>query len=122
MWPSFERVQEFADGVRPHNRVAEWQRGVELVVVVSTDSTARQVSSRDQVRKDSVRRPLGDADRASDLPHAQLRLLRDDEQHLCMVRHECPRAELPRRVGDLSWPRANDIRRDRRLSLWQRTV
>jgi hypothetical protein len=89
----FERLEQFADGVHAHDRIAQGQRRVELVVIVPAHALPRQVSRLDQVREDSVRRPLCDADGASDVLHPHLGLFRHCEQNLSVIRHERPRPE-----------------------------
>jgi hypothetical protein len=85
-----EEVEEWPDllvglGVMSHRCVS-----VDHVVVSSSDSAPFDDVGLDEVCDDSLGRSLGDSDRLGDVSEPDVWVLRDAQEHLCVVREECP--------------------------------
>jgi len=70
--------------------VAHRCRAVDEVVVAAADAAAIDDLRLDEVSDDSLRGPLGDSDLDGDLSERGVDVLGDADQHLRVVRQECP--------------------------------
>jgi len=74
----------------PLGGVSHLDLRVDHVVVSSSDALAGDVARFDEIRDDSLGSPLRDPHGECDLAKAQIAVLRDDEEHLGVVRDERP--------------------------------
>jgi hypothetical protein len=75
---------------------------IDLVVVSAPDSSASDVSLRDEIGKDPLRRPLRYSDLLSDVASSGLRVTCDAEEHVRVVGEEDPAADRRRFAQRLS--------------------
>ena len=64
---------------------------VEHVPIAAADTLALEIAGVDEVVDDALGRSLGDADRGRDVPHADIGISLNGQQHLRVAREEVPR-------------------------------
>jgi len=83
-------MEEVRDPLLTGHRVREGQVRPDRVAVAATDPLALDVLRRDEVLHDAMRRTLRDPDEVADVPQPHVRILRDAQQDLPVVRQERP--------------------------------
>ena len=89
-----EEVEELADLVIALCGVPHLHPWVERVAAAASDALPRYVAALDQIADDALDGALRDPDLGGDVPQPNLRVARDAEQDLCVVREEPPRRAL----------------------------
>src|ERR671930_1700399 len=89
-----KHVEELPDRMSLLRRVAHLDPRVDEVVVTPTDAPPLDVAGFDEVHEDPLSRPLRDTDVLGEVPQPDVRVVRDPQEHLRMVREERPRRVL----------------------------
>ena len=82
------QFEELANAGVLLERVTEWYGAVDAVVIASSDPFPVQSPLFDQVAHDAVRRTLGDANLLGDLAQGQVRIVREADQNVRVIREE----------------------------------
>ena len=85
-----EEIEEWPDLVLGLGGVSHCCASVDQVVVASSDSASVDDVRFDEVGDDSLGRPLGDSDDLGDVSEPDVRVSRDAQKHLRVVREERP--------------------------------
>jgi hypothetical protein len=85
-----QQVEQLPDRVALLRRMTHLDAWVDRVMVTPPDPPPLHVAAFDEVYDDPLRRPLRDPDVLSEVTQPYIRVLRNGEKHLSMVRQEGP--------------------------------
>jgi 4-amino-4-deoxy-L-arabinose transferase-like glycosyltransferase len=86
VWDLPDHRQQLADVMSRFNRMAQWLIGVDRVAVASAVTLAGDHAGVFQVSDDGLHGPFGNADRCGNIPEPHLRIARQANQHVGMIR------------------------------------
>lgn len=85
-----DRVEQLADLVLLLERVPQRELGIQDVVVSPAMALAGEVTGLHELRDDSLRGPLGDAHGRRDVADPRVRISRDLDEDVRVIREERP--------------------------------